>query len=188
MVASWPSSVKLKRWSVSSRAASDQSRAPWAWRTASTIAPFSSEPPGGASVQVGNLVGCGSSELEAQEVREQLVVAKPSALRIERDDESVGVLELEQEPLAAGSTGEQVCKLTVDPVQQRCSKQHVADVVRLTLEHLGDQVLPDGPIGSGELGDETLGVGVAFQRYGGQAQAGGPAFRASVQPGRVVGG
>ena len=41
------------------------------------------EPPGGPAVEVGNLVGKSSAELEVQEIRQQVVVAKPRARRVD---------------------------------------------------------------------------------------------------------
>ena len=49
-----------------------------------------------SAVEIRDLVGYRSAQVEAQEVFEQLVVTEPFALRIDRDDECVGVLELEQ--------------------------------------------------------------------------------------------
>ena len=42
--------------------------------------PVVGEPPRGPAVEVGNLIGQRSAELQAQEIRQQLVVAKPGAL------------------------------------------------------------------------------------------------------------
>ena len=58
--------------------------------------PVVSEPLGCLAVEVRDLVGRPSAEFEAQEIRQQLVVAKPGALRVERHDERVGVLQFEQ--------------------------------------------------------------------------------------------
>ena len=43
--------------------------------------------------------GVGAAQLEPQEVGEQMVVAKPGAVGVERGDERVFLLELEQDPL-----------------------------------------------------------------------------------------
>ena len=63
--------------------------------------PVVREPLRGAAVQVRNLVGMCSPELQAQEVRQKLVIAKPGALSVQRNDERVRVLELQQHPLRA---------------------------------------------------------------------------------------
>ena len=43
--------------------------------------------------------GVGAAQLEPQEVGEQMVVAKPGAVGVERGDERVCLLEVEQDPL-----------------------------------------------------------------------------------------
>ena len=57
------------------------------------------EPPGGPTMEVRNLIGQPSAELQAQEIRQEMVVAKPGALGVQRHDERVGVLQLQQRPL-----------------------------------------------------------------------------------------
>src|SRR5450432_622686 len=59
------------------------------------------EPQGCAAVEVGNLVGQRSAQLQAQEVREELVVPKPGPFRVEGDNECVRFLELKQRALRA---------------------------------------------------------------------------------------
>ena len=112
------------------------------------------------------------------------MVAKPGALGVERHDERVGVLQLQQHLLRARAAGQQVGELAVQPVDERGSQQHALNLARLAFEHLGHQVLPDRPVGAGELGHEALGIRVTAERDHRQAQAGRPTFRALVQRGR----
>ena len=92
-----------------------------------------------------------------------MVIAEPPALGIEGQDERVRVLEVQQDPLRARVAGEQVSQFPVDTIEQGGPQQQLLDVVRLALQHLGEQVLRDRPIAARELRDEALGVGVAGQ-------------------------
>jgi hypothetical protein len=52
----------------------------------------------------------------------------------------------------------------------------VPDIRGLALEHLGQQILGDGPLAARECGDEPLGLGVALQGDCRQTKACGPAL------------
>ena len=134
-------------------------------------------------MEVRNLLGQPSAELQAQEIRQELVVAKPGALGVQRHDERVGVLQLQQRPLRARTARQQVGKFPVQPVDKRGSQQRALHLARLAFEHLGHQVFPDRPVGAGKLGHETLGIRVTGERDHRQAQASRPTFRALVQRG-----
>jgi hypothetical protein len=121
-------------------------------------------------------------------VRQELVVAEPRALSVERDDERVRFLQCQQHLLGARAAGQQVGELTVHPVDKRGSQQHALNLARLALEHLGHQVLPDSAVGPGELGHETLGLRVTGKRDHRQAQASRPTLGVLVQRGHPFGG
>ena len=110
-----------------------------------------------------------------------MVVAKPGALGVERDDERVRVFELQQDPFRARAAGQQIGQLPVDPVEQGGAQQQILDVGGLALQHLGDQVLGDRAVAAGELGDEPLRVGVTGQGDCREPQARGPPFGPLVQ-------
>ena len=80
--------------------------------------PLVSEPPRGPAVEVRNLVGQRSAELQSQEIRQKLVVAKPGALSVERHDERVRFLQFQQHLLRARAASQQVGELAVHPVDQ----------------------------------------------------------------------
>ena len=136
-------------------------------------------------MEVRNLVAQRSAQLEAQEVRQQLVVAKPGALSVERHNKRVGFLQFQQHLLRARPARQQVGEFTVQPFDKRGSHQHALNLARLALEHLGHQVLPNRPVGARELGHETLGIRVTAERDHRQAQASRPTFRTLVQRGRT---
>ena len=139
------------------------------------------KPPGGPPVQRRHFFGQRPAQLQPQQIREQVVVAKPRALGVERHDKRVGVLQFQQDPFRARAAGQQIGQFTVDPVEHGGAQQQILDVVRLALQHLGDQVLGDRPVAAGELRDETLRVGVTGQRDRRQPQARRPPFRPLVQ-------
>ena len=59
-------------------------------------------PPAGAPVQVGDLVGALVEQMGPQHVREEVVVAVPPTVVVERDHEQVGALQRLEHGLAAG--------------------------------------------------------------------------------------
>jgi hypothetical protein len=143
------------------------------------------EPPGGAPVQNRHLFGQRPAQLQPQEIREQVVVAEPRALGVQRFDERVGVLEVEQDPFRARPAGQQIGQFTVDPLEQAGAQQQILDLVWLAFQHLGDQVLGDRAVAAGELGDEPRGVGVASQGDRREPQARGPSLRPLAQQRRA---
>jgi hypothetical protein len=74
-------------------------------------------------VQGGELVGRAAAQLEGEEVREQLVVTKARALRIDGDDERARALELVEDPCAGGVAGEAIGQRTGDPLEDRRAQQ-----------------------------------------------------------------
>ncbi len=143
------------------------------------------EPSGGLPVQRRHLVGPPAAQFQPEQIREQVVVAEPRPLGVERHDERVRVLEVQQDPFRARPGGQQIRQLTVDAIKKTGAQQQVLDLAGLALQHLGEQVLRDGAVAAGELRDEPLRVGVTGQRECGQAQARGPPFGPLVQPRRA---
>ena len=110
-----------------------------------------------------------------------MVVAEPGAPGVQRFDERVRVLELQQDPFRARAAGQQIGQLAVDPVEQGGAQQQILDVGRLAVEHLGDQILGDRAVAAGELRDEPLRVGVTGQGERREPQARGPSLGPLVQ-------
>ena len=132
-------------------------------------------------MQFGYFFGQRTAQLQPQELPEQLVVAKPRPLRVQRHHKRVGVLELQQDPLRAQAAGQQIGQLAVDTIKQGGTQQQLLDIVGLALQHLGEQVLGDRAVAAGELRHEPFGVGVTSQRERRQPQARGPPFGPLVQ-------
>ena len=134
------------------------------------------EPPGGPPVQRRHVLGQRPAQLQPEQVREQVVVAEPGPLGVQGHDERVRVLELEQDPFRAGTAGQEVGQLPVDPVEQRGAQEQILDLAGLAFQHLGEQVLGDRSAGTGKLRDEPFGVRVPGQGQRREAQARGPSF------------
>src|SRR6266576_2832949 len=103
---------------------------------ASTISPRSV----GQPVQDRQLLGEPAAQLKPEQVSEEVVIPEPGPGRIERYDERVGVFEVEQDPLGAGVTSQQVRQLAVDAIEQGGTQKHLLDLGWLVLQHLGEQV------------------------------------------------
>ena len=135
----------------------------------------------GPPVQFRYLVGQRPAQLQPQEICQQVVVAEPGTLGVQRFDERVGVLEVEQDPFRARPTGQQIGQFAVDPVEQRGTQEKILDVGRLAVQHLGEQVLRDRAVAAGELRDEPLRVGVTGQGDHREPQSRGPPLGPLVQ-------
>ena len=139
------------------------------------------EPLGGLPVQRRHVFGPPPAQLQPEQIREQVVVAEPRALRVERYDERVRVFEFQQDPFRARAAGQQIGQFAIDTIEQAGAHQQVLDVGWLAFERFGEQVLGDRTVAAGEFRDEPLGVGVTSQREHREAQAGGPPFGPLVQ-------
>src|SRR6266852_1361319 len=133
-------------------------------------------PLGRRCVQRDQLVGFAAPQLELQQVREQAVVAKPRAPRIQRDHKRVGLLEILQDPLPAGASCQDVGERATDSLEHGSSEQQPPHVLWLALEHLGKQVVGDSALGTGKLRCEPFRVGMARQRKRGKSQSRDPAL------------
>ena len=109
------------------------------------------------------------------------MVAEPGPGGVEGDDERVRVLEFQQDPVRPGAARQQIGQLAVDPVEQAGAQQQVLHIAGLAVQHFGEQVLRDRAVGAGEVGDETLRVGVTGQGEHREPQARGPSFGPLVQ-------
>jgi len=139
------------------------------------------EPGSGQPVQRRHFLGQRPAQLQPEQVPEEVVVAKPRSLGIERHDERVGVLELEQDAFRPRVAGQQVSELTVDAIEQTGAQQQLLDVGRLAVQHFCDQVLRDRAVASGKLRNKTLGVGVAGKGDRREPQPGCPPFGSLAQ-------
>ena len=134
------------------------------------------EPLGSGVVQPGNRIGLRPPELQAKEIREQLVVAEPRPLRVEREDEGVRVLKLEQYPLRSGGPNEPIGERSVHPLEDGGQQEEPSHTLRLAGHYFGDQVVRHRALAARELGDETLRLGTTRQRECRQPEPGRPSL------------
>src|ERR1700674_4463442 len=66
------------------------------------------EPLRSQSVQLRYFAGHGPAQLQAKNVREELVVSKPRTFRVYRNDKCICILQLEEQLLGAGVPGHEV--------------------------------------------------------------------------------
>ena len=187
MVATWPSSERLRPWSASRRPAPLPVAGGLGVTDRVDRVPMMGEPVGGGQVQIPDGVGFAAPKLQGQEIREQRVVAEPRALTIDRNHERVRVLQLDEHPLRAARPGHSVGQRAADPLQDRGAEQQLPDPFGLALEDLGKQVIRHRPLAAGELGDELSGVRVTGQRHRGEPQARGPPLGPRQEHGGVLG-
>ena len=132
--------------------------------------PVHREPGGGGLVQRGDLLRSGATQLQLQQVGEQVVVAEPRPPRIQRHHERVRLLQVLQHPLPAAAPGQQVGQLPVDPVQDGGAQQQQPHRLALPVQHLGQQVLRHRPLGAGKLLSEPPRIRLPGQRQRCQPQ------------------
>jgi hypothetical protein len=143
--------------------------------------PVRGEPAAGRGVQRGDPVGIPRSQPSTQGVGEEVVVAVPPALVVERDDEQVLALKGLEHRLAVGPARQGVAETAGQRVEHGGLQQERPDLVRLAVQDLLDEVVQDEPMASGEGLDEPGDVsraGVGPSRQRGQLQPGRPPFGA----------
>ncbi len=116
-----------------------------------------------------------------EHVGEEVVVAVPGAVIVERDDEEVGPLELLERRSTARPTGDGIAERPGERLQDRGLEQEAADVVALAFEHLPDQVVEDEAIVAGEPGDERRDIVATLHRERRELQGRDPSLGARLE-------
>src|SRR5215469_12852724 len=117
-------------------------------------------------------------KLAAQHVSEQGVVPVPRPARVQGDDEQVGAFELLKDALRPARTGDGVTEPGAHPVKDRGPGQERADVRRLRLKDLGDQIVGYLAVVTRERLDLPVKVLVTAQGQSGEVQTRGPSLGA----------
>ena len=167
-------------------AARSTSPAASAWRTAACGIAGPVVPVAGAAVQLGHVAGPLVEQMSLQDVAEQVVVAVPAAVVVERDEEQVLPVQRWQHGPPVGPAGDRVAERAGEPVQDRGLEQEGAHVRRLAVEHLVGEVVDDESVVAGEARDEPGPVVSVLQGQGGELQCGRPSLGARLQSGDVV--
>ena len=112
-------------------------------------------PAGAAHLEGANLGRQRPSQLRAQELAQQAVVAKHHlAVAVARDQEVVG-LEAPEVRCRGAASGQRFGQLRRQDVRHRCAEQEPLPIGWLPLEDLAEQVVRHGPVVAGETPHEA---------------------------------
>jgi hypothetical protein len=137
-----------------------------------------------------------AGQLQAQQLREQMVVAVPLAVVVERHQELVDALQLDQQLGRAGGLQYRVAEGTRQALEDRRANHEGLERLGLAGQYLTAEVVDDMAVASLQRGDEGVRVVSTPERQAGQIQPGRPAFgplpeslhvpRGQVEPHRIV--
>ncbi len=138
-------------------------------------------PGAGPPVQLRRLAGELVEEPRLQHVGEEMVVAVPAALVVERHQEQVVAVQGRQHRPAVGATRDGLGQGAGQAREHRCTQEEVANGFGLAVHDLFDEVVDDMAVVTGEPVDEPRGVLAPLERQGGQLQRGGPPLGPALQ-------
>ncbi len=136
-------------------------------------------------MQSGDEVRATATQLALQQVGEEVMIAIPAPLVVQRNKEEVGRQQALQQVGAVAAPGHGIAQVAVQPGQNRGVQQELLHRGRLAGQHLLGQVAQDEAVGSAEGLDKGRGIGAALQGKAGQLQAGGPPLGARGETGQV---
>ena len=134
-----------------------------------------------AGMQFGDPVAFGVTQLRAEQLGEQVVVAVPGRLRVDPVDEEVVGDEALGDVRTVGAAGHRVGEVGREALGDRRGEEEVPNVLGLPPQHLCEQVLGRRPAVEGERLEHTRIRADAVVREHEQPQPGGPALRPDEQ-------
>jgi hypothetical protein len=119
----------------------------------------------------------GRVQSRSQEIREQLVIAKPLAFVVEPEDKHVGLLETGQDDFAVDSSQNGITQWCREAIENRGFPQKRLDCLRLLAQYFSRQVVDYVVVLAVEPGDplrdiDALGPRVLLHRQRGHLQSG----------------
>ena len=123
----------------------------------------------------------------AKQFGEQVVIAVPLSLGVQRNDEGVLPLQRSEQPLGIWVAGNRRAQRPRESLEDRGLDHELAQFWRLAVEHLESEVVDDLLVVAGEGVDELTMILAAPQRQPGELKSGRPPLRALVQPRDFVG-
>ena len=123
----------------------------------------------------------GGAESIAQQVREEVVIAKSLAAAVRGHQEQGATGQQVEHLLGVGLSGDRIADIGAQPLQDRRVEEEAAHVGVEVIDDLLGEVVGDEPVAPGESFDERVDVGESLQRDRRQLQARGPAVCASDQ-------
>ena len=145
-------------------------------------------PRAGPAVQLGRLAGELVEEPGLQHVGEEVVVAVPPSLVVERHQEEVVAVERLQHRPAVGPARDGVGQRSGQPGQHGGPEEEVADLLGLPVHDLLDEVVDDVAVVPGEPVDEPGGVLPPLQGQGRELQGGDPSLGPPLEGADLAGG
>ena len=151
-------------------------------------------PAGGLTMQPWEIAWPLVEQVRVQDVSEEVVVAVPAPVAVERDEEQVRPVQgLEHRPAALAADAlwlgaECVAQRSGELIEDRGVEKEAAYVVGLSTEDLVGEVVDDESVGARESGDEAGAVSPVSQREGRQLEGGDPPFCADLEGCEVGGG
>ena len=115
-------------------------------------------------MQLRKVLGLLLQQVCLQNVRKEVVVAKPSTTVIQRHQEQIPSLQSRQMRFATFLVRHRIAQWAAQTVQDRGLQQEVMDTFRLTLQDLLGQVVDDVPVIACEALDEAGHVVPALHR------------------------
>ncbi len=135
-----------------------------------------------------DLAGQLGQRMGEEHLGEEVVIAEPVTLSVERDDEQVGALEGLQHGRAAHAAGDGIAERSAQLLENGGLQQEVPDRFRLSPQHFFDEVIQHKTVAARERLDEAGRIRVALHGKRGQLQAGDPALGPRFQRGDIVRG
>ncbi len=145
-------------------------------------------PVGRAQVQDGGGRRIRRGEARAEQIGEQVVVAVPAPLLVQRHEEDVGLLETFEGVLAVDAPGQGVAQRAGQPIEhRRRHEERPIGIVQAREDLVGD-VVEHVTMTRRERSDALGDVGPPDERQAGELEHGGPALRPRHEHGEVLGG
>ena len=121
------------------------------------------------------------SELVAEPIAEQVVIAIPAAGGVEWDDEQPAPLHPVQGRRPIGDAGDRVAERAGHLVEHRGSEQEIPIRFRDPSKRFSHQVVGDVPVITRKPGDESAGIVRTLERESGEMNSSRPAFGPAAQ-------
>ena len=139
-----------------------------------------------AAMEHSPLVAPLGSELRAQQLAHQRVVAEPASGAAERGHHRVAPHEIRQPRCAVAAFGERVGQVAREGIHDRRPQEECPQVSGLAVEQLFEEIVGHRPVRRREGGHVRLGLRMVAQRERRQPQSGGPALRATAEHGDLL--
>ena len=132
------------------------------------------------------VIGLLRQHMRMEHIGEEVVIAIPVALVIQRDEKVVAALQDRQPRVAPCLPGDGLAQRAAQAVEDGGVEQEAADSGGLAPQHLLHQIVHDVAVIPGERPDEAGGVRAPLHRERGELQAGDPALSALLQCGDIA--